>query len=177
MANGEIERRVSRIPADVCDCGCGGDDCGDTHAPYVIMGYAIPFGKLSRPMTVGGRRVFERVHRDAFRAQENSGWPDVECRYGDGRLLGRSRNKSLYLGIDDYGLIYGVGGYPDEDITEAARSGDIRHCAVNFRVHEDELDEPEPGAPVRTVLSATLVSVYLLHNRAPLYVRRHAWAD
>lgn len=123
-----------------------------------IGGYAAVFNKQSR--NLGG--FVETIDPAAFNKSRGDGWPEVIARYNhdDNQLLGTIAGGTLWLAIDDTGLLYEVDPPKSRaDILELVQRGDVRKSSFAFRTMDDDWALTDQGFPLRSLLSAQLVDV------------------
>jgi hypothetical protein len=125
-----------------------------------LTGYAATFGT---PARIGGRFV-ESIRAGCFRATLAKPDLDVLCLvdHDGGRLLGRTRSKTLRLAEDTRGLSFEV-DVPStslgSDILALAERGDLGGMSFGFETVEDHW----PDQATRELRSVNLVEVSVVH--------------
>lgn len=142
-----------------------------TRSSGQIVGYAAAFSTPGQPRglssDLGGFR--ERVGRTAFDRSLSRG-DDVYCAHNHdpSRLLGRTKNGTLKLSTDSYGLRFACDMAPTSVGRDAAaliERGDMTECSFGFvcdpdgESWDDEEDEGGRRVMVRTLRSVRLFDV------------------
>lgn len=104
-----------------------------------FTGYALKFGVLSRPFSVGKRRLFERIERSALQNTDMSvmnGYYNHEYTHST-NLLASNRNGTLITEVDSVGLKYFIEvpkGANGEDLAEKVRSGLVSESSFGMMI-------------------------------------------
>lgn len=123
---------------------------GEGNEKRTITGYAAVFNQLSR--TIGWFR--EKIEPGAFEGRLAD---DVVALYNHdfNKVLARTISETLKLEVDDTGLRYefeAPNTTTGNDLVEMVRRGDIQHSSFSFSVLEENWEEDEDGAEIRTIL-------------------------
>lgn len=146
------ERRFAPLAATV---GSGGG-AGDVSR---VSGVAVPFGNLSS--NLGGFR--ERFSREAFREQFPSFRGVFSTLQHDAQVvLGTTRARTLRLKLAARALRFELDLPASEYVRSLVSRGDLHGASIGFRAKED-VWSIEGGEPIRTVESAKLIEVALVH--------------
>ena len=112
--------------------------------PHILEGYAVVFDTPTVLCEVDGIEYKEVISRTAF---DDANLKDVCLKYNhcdSAFILARTRNGSLQITIDDYGLKFRA-QLPDttaaNDIYELVKTGLIDKCSFAFRCEKDNYDE------------------------------------
>jgi len=124
------------------------DDSGEEKR--TITGYAAVFNQLSR--TIGWFK--EKIDPAAFEGRLED---DVVALYNHdfNLVLARTISKTLKLEVDDTGLRYefeAPNTTTGNDLVEMVTRGDIQHSSFSFSVLDENWEEDEEGAEIRTIL-------------------------
>jgi len=110
----------------------------------VLEGYAVVFDSPTVLYEYDGIEYKEIIARDAF---DNADLKDVVLKYnhGDARgILARTRNGSLQITIDDYGLKFRatlLNTPSSNEIYECVKNGLLDKCSFAFRCEEDAYNQ------------------------------------
>ena len=123
----------------------------------VLRGHAARFGQLSGDL--GGFK--EKISREAFRKTLQEGDCRALWNHESRLLLGRSKNGTLNLREDQFGLACDI-QLPNtsyaRDLAEIIKRGDLTGMSFGFRVLRDSWDQ-EDNTPVRTLKEVELLDV------------------
>jgi len=131
---------------------------GDDGKAPVIVGYAAVFDKLSEDL--GGFR--ERIAPKAFAESLKAG-DDVRALidHDPGRILGRTKAKTLSMAEDDHGLRVKIepgDTTAGRDVLESIKRGDLDGMSFAFQTVSDRW-ETKDGEELRTLEKVRLIDV------------------
>lgn len=116
----------------------------DEEKRHILEGYAVVFDKPTVLYEYEGIEYKEVIAKSAF---ENANLKDVCLKYNHGDsagILARTRNGSLEITIDDYGLKFRatlLNTPSANEIYENVKNGLIDKCSFGFRCEEDAYNQ------------------------------------
>lgn len=116
----------------------------DEEKRKVLEGYAVVFDKPTVLWECGGIEYKEIIAKEAF---DNADLKDVCLKYnhGDSKgILARTRNGSLQLKVDDFGLKFRATLLDTTDANDVytnVKNGLLDKCSFAFRVEEDAYNQ------------------------------------
>lgn len=133
----------------------------DDEGNRTISGYAVKWEKKSH--VLGYYRKFrEQFRKGAFADSLQQDDQRFLWSHDTGKVLGRTKNKTLRLEEDDVGLRFEL-DLPKttlgNDTYESIKRGDVDGVSFGFKMLDDEMDEPDDDIPLRTVKKAKLLEV------------------
>lgn len=117
-----------------------------------VEGYASVFDSPTVLFEFGGKEYKEQICRGAFEGCQMS---DVIFNYNhSGKVMARTRNKTLELNVDDTGLFVRArldGTEEGRKLYEEIKGGYIDRMSFAFRISEESFDEDELQWNVRKI--------------------------
>lgn len=128
---------------------------------YTIGGYFILFDDETELFD----KYYEKIDRNAIKNIDDK---DIRALFNhdNSKVLGRTKNKTLDIKIDDKGL-YGEISINKDDfealsIYQKVKRGDIDQCSFGFMINDEKIEQREDGTYHSTILDIDLFEISIV---------------